>query len=351
MTPAEFDEMLLELKQSLPLEKNLELITQAIVKAQQMAYPLGQAQALVCRGEYLLTTGEQPSVARKDFRDAALIARQLKNWKLLAQVLHWQAQSQLMQGEYLRALDIWLQALQVAIEAEDSRAFIQGYAGIAQVCLVFKQLDISQEYQRRALALAENLDDILLQVECLLAVIASCYQQQQFDEMQLLLERLHRKLQIKPQLEAQAEFHIYTGLIYLDRDQLDMAYEHLQLAQVLAHQFGGLWCRAYSALILGRIYHRQNKLEAARTMLEQCLVLAENIRGFSLTQEAHELLETLCAQQGDYAGALMHLECIHTQQLSLLQKQAERKLTRMFHKQLNQLEMSLRLELGHFRYS
>jgi tetratricopeptide (TPR) repeat protein len=351
MSPDEFDAELPIIRKTMRFEHQADGMTAAILRAQQMPYPLGQAQALLYRGEFLLDVGEQPNAATKDFREAGLLARQLNNWSLLAQTLHWQAQCQLHLGEYMRALDIWLQALQTAIEGEDSRAFIRGYSGIAQVCLVFGQLDISIDYQRRALNLAENVDDVGLRVDCLLALIASCYRLKFYDEVALLLTRLTAQLQLRPHLETQAEFHIYSGLVLLDHDQIDEAYEHLQLARVLAQQLGGLWCRSYVALILGRIFLRQNNAAQARASLELCLTLGEQISGFAMSQEAHELLETLCAQQGDYHGALIHLEAGHAKQLNLLQKQAEKKLLRISQKQLNQLELALRLELSRIRYT
>ncbi|WP_373976662.1 hypothetical protein NT239_07980 [Chitinibacter sp. SCUT-21] len=351
MTPEEFDLALPEIKKAMFDDKAPELMSAALSQAQKMVYPQGQAMALLYRGEYLIDLGEQPGLAFKDFREAGLIARQLRNWNLLAQTLHWQAQSQLLQGEYMRALDVWLQALQTAIEAEDSRAFIRGYSGIAQVCLVFGQLDISLEYQRRALMLADSVPDIALQIDCLLALIATCYRRQLFDEMRNLLVRLKEKIKLRPHLETQAEFHIYSGLIHLDLHELDQAFEHLQLARVLAKQFGGLWCRSFVALILGRIYLQQGRLEDAKASLEQCLHLGEQIKGFAMGQEAHQLLEELCAAQGDYQGALVHLDYAHVQQLSLFQRQAERKLTRVFQKPLHQIEVALRLELSRIRYS
>lgn len=350
MTSEEFDRKLPDIKKWMLENKDPEPMTLAIRQAQKMGYSQGQAFALLYRGEYLIDLGEQPAAAFRDFREAGLIARQLRNWSLLAQTLHWQAQSQLLQGEYMRALDVWLQALQTAIEAEDSRAFIRGYSGVAQVCLVFGQLDVSLEYQQRALALAESVDDVALSTDCLLAVIATCYRQQLYAEMESLLERLKHKLKARPHLETQAEFHIYSGLIDLDLDRVDAAHEHLQLARVLAQQLGGLWCRSFVALILGRIYLRQQRLDEARRSLELCLQLGEQIRGFAMGQEAHQLLEKLCVQQGDYEGALVHLEHAHAQQLSLFQRQAERKLTRVFQKSLNQIEVALRLELSRIRY-
>lgn len=351
MTSNEFDLHLLNIRQMMFFEKRPELMTEVIALAQQLAYPLGQANALMARGEFLIDIGEQPNAACKDFRDAGYLARQLNNWSLLAQTLHWQAQSQLHLGEYMRALDIWLQALQTAIEAVDSRAFIRGYSGIAQVCLVFGQLDISLDYQRRALSLADNVNDPALMMECKLALIATCFRLQQFDEMSLLLSRLNTQLQITPHLENQAEYHIYTGLILLQQNQIEDANEHLQLARVLAQQIGGLWCRSKVALILGQIYIRQNKMEDAQSSLELCLKLGEQIRGFTMEQEAHLLLETICAQQGDYQGALAHLEAAHYKQLHLLQKQAEQKLFRISKKLLKQLELDLRLELSRIRYA
>ena len=347
----EFDTQLPLLRQTMQFERQTDGISAAILAAQQMAYPLGEARALLYRGEFLLDVGEQPNAACKDFRAAGLLARQINNWSLLAQTLHWQAQSQLHLGEYMRALDIWLQALQTAIEGEDSRAFIRGYSGIAQVCLVFGQLDISIDYQRRALNLAENVDDTQLRVDCLLALIATCYRLKLYDEVTLLLTRLSTQLQLEPQLENQAEFHIYNGLMLLDHNQIDEAHEHLQFARALAHQLGGLWCRSYVALILGRIFLKQGKSQEAKDSLELCLTLCEKIRGFSMSQEAHELLEILCAQQGDFHGALLHLEAGHARQLNLLQKQAEKKLLRISQKQLNQLELALRLELSRIRYT
>jgi len=351
MTTDEFDQYLQHTRQLMFFEKRPELMTALIELAQQIGYPLGQANALMARGEFLIDVGEQPSAACKDFRDSGFIARQLNNWSLLAQTLHWQAQSQLHQGEYMRALDIWLQALQTAVEAEDSRAFIRGYSGIAQVCLVFGQLEISLDYQRRALNLADNVNDPALVMECTLALIATCLRLQQFDEMTVLLSRLNTQLQISPHLENQAEYHIYNGLILLHQDNVNEANEHLQLARVLAQQIGGLWCRSYVALILGQIYIRQNKTAEAQASLELCLQLGEQIRGFSMGQEAHLLLETICAQQGDYQGALVHLEAAHHKQLHLLQKQAEQKLFRISKKLLNQLELDLRLELSRIRYA
>ncbi|QZA76757.1 hypothetical protein K4H28_10520 [Deefgea tanakiae] len=351
MTTDEFDQHLSLTRQAMFFEKCPELMSAAISLAQEIGYPQGQANALMARGEYLIDIGEQPSAACKDFRDAGFIARQLNNWSLLAQTLHWQAQSQLHLGEYMRALDIWLQALQTAVEAEDSRAFIRGYSGIAQVCLVFGQLEISLDYQRRALSLAESVNDPALVMECTLALVATCLRLQQFDEMRVLLSRLNIQLQITPHLENQAEYHIYSGLIFLHQDQVDEANDHLQLARVLAQQIGGLWCRSYAALILGQIYIRQNKILDAQLSLELCLKLGSQIKGFSMGQEAHLLLETLCAQAGDYQGALVHLEAAHLKQLQLLQKQAEQKLFRISKKLLNQLELDLRLELSRIRYS
>ncbi len=351
MTSDEFDLHLLNTRQIMFFEKRSELMTEMIELAQQMAYPLGEANALMARGQYLIDIGEQPSVACNDFRAAGFIARQLNDWSLLAQALHWQAQSQLHLGEYMRALDIWLHALQTAIQAEDSRAFIRGYSGIAQVCLVFGQFEISLDYQRRALNLADNVCDPALRMECKLALIATCYRLKQYDEMSLLLSRLHTQLQKTPHLENQAEYHIYTGLILLQKDQIEEANEHLQLARVLAQQIGGLWCRSFVALILGQIYIRQNKIIDAQLSLELCLKLGEQIRGFSMGQEAHLLLETICAQQGDYQGALIHLEAAHYQQLNLLQKQAGQKLFRISKKSLQQLELDLRLELSRIRYT
>jgi tetratricopeptide (TPR) repeat protein len=351
MSPDEFDAELSQIRKTMHFDHQTHGINAAISRAQQMPYPLGQAKALLYRGEYLMDTGEQPNAAIKDFREAGLLARQLNNWSLLAQTLHWQAQCQLHLGEYMRALDIWLQALQTAIEGEDSRAFIRGYSGIAQVCLVFGQLDISIDYQRRALNLAENIDDTSLRIDCLLALIATCYRLKLYDEVALLLTRLCTLLQLHPHLETQAEFHIYSGLVLLDHERIDEAYEHLELARVLAQQLGGLWCRSYVALILGRILLRQHKPQEAKSSLELCLTLGEQIRGFSMSQEAHELLETLCAEQGDYHGALLHLEAGHARQLSVLQKQAEKKLLRISQKQLNQLELALRLELSRIRYT
>lgn len=351
MTIDEFDQLLLNIRQQMFFEKRPELMTELIAQAQRINYPLGQANALMARGQFLIDVGEQPSAASKDFRDSGFIARQLNDWSLLAQTLHWQAQSQLHQGEYMRALDIWLQALQTAVEAEDSRAFIRGYSGIAQICLVFGQLEISLDYQRRALSLADNLNDPALMMECTLALIATCLRLHQYDEMSLFLSRLNTQLQLTPHLENQAEYHIYSGLISLHQDQIDEANEHLQLARVLAQQIGGLWCRSYVALILGQIYLRQNKTADAKASLELCLELGEQIRGFSMGQEAHLLLESICAQQGDYQGALIHLEAAHFKQLHLLQKQAEQKLFRISKKLLNQLELDLRLELSRIRYS
>ena len=351
MIAEEFDLALADWREQMMHDKCPELMTQAIATAQDMGYLLGQARALLYRGEYLIDLGEQPTLAIKDFREASLIARPLRDWSLLAQTLHWQAQSQLLLGEYMRALDIWLQALQTAIEAEDSRAFIRGYSGIAQVCLVFNQLDVSLEYQRRALSMADNVDDLALKIDCLLALIATCYRLKLYDEMAQLLKRLHANLQARPNLETQAEFHIYTGLIAFDHQAYGEALEHLQLARILAQQFGGLWCRAYVALILGRIYLAQEQLNAAKLSLELCLRLGVQIHGFAMNQEAHQLLETLCAKQGDYQGALEHLQFAHSHRLNLLQKQAERKLHRISHKQLNQLELALRLALSRLRYS
>ncbi|WP_047391158.1 hypothetical protein [Chitinibacter sp. ZOR0017] len=351
MTQDEFVRWLAGQQALMLREKQPSLMDAAIRQAQLLNFAYGQALALLYRGEYLIDLGEQPAAAFRDFREAGLIARQLRNWGLLAQTLHWQAQSQLLQGEYMRALDVWLQALQTAIEAEDHRAFIRGYSGIAQVCLVYGQLDISLEYQRRALLLAEQVDDLSLLADCLLALIATCYRRSLYEEMRGLLGRLHDNLRQRPHLETQAEYHIYTGLIHLDHNELGAADEHLQLARVLAQQHGGLWCRAYAALILGKLYVRQQRLLPARQSLELCLQLGEQIRGFAMGQEAHQLLEGLCAEQGDYAGALRHLEAAHAQQLSLFQKQAERKLTRTFLKPLTNIELGLRLELSRQRYA
>ncbi|QZA80701.1 tetratricopeptide repeat protein [Deefgea piscis] len=308
------------------------------------------AQALLCRGEYLIDIGEQPSAASKDFREAGILARQLNDWSLLAQTLHWQAQCQLHLGEYMRALDIWLQALQTAIDAEDHPAFVRSYSGIAQVCLVFGQAELALEYQQRAFDLAANIADATLFTDCLLALIANCYQLKHYTEVERLLAQLSEHLAKNPRIEAQAEFHIYTGLVLFDHQQLSAAFDQLQTAKTLAQNYGGLWCRSLVALILGRIYLHQNQHAAARQSLEFCLELGEQIRGFNMSQQAHELLETLCIEQGDYQSALSHLKAGHAKQLQQLQSKAERKLQRISQKQLNPLELELRLALSRIRY-
>ncbi|XZG68914.1 hypothetical protein ACTSKR_09630 [Chitinibacteraceae bacterium HSL-7] len=310
----------------------------------------GQIEALLLRGEFRLRIATQTTAAQKDFRDAALLARSMQHWSLLAQALHWQAQAQLEAGEYMRALDIWLQALQVALDGNDHAAFIRGYSGIAQVCLVYGQTANSNEYQRRALELARHTDDVQLRIDCLLAYIASCHQLDLMGEMTASLEELAEELKHTVNLESQAEFFIYQAMLLLHADRLQEAGEILEVARALAQHHGGSWCRAFAALTSGKVARRAGLLEDARIQLEHCLTLGAGIPGFSMFAEAHSLLEDICIEQNDFEGALEHLGYSFNRQMAVLQKQAQRKLQRISQRQLKDLELALRLELGRMRY-
>ncbi|MGL6041938.1 MAG: hypothetical protein ACRC01_12190, partial [Deefgea sp.] len=61
MTSDEFDQYLIQTRQVMFFDKRPELITAVILVAQQMGYALGQANAMMARGEYLIDIGEQPS--------------------------------------------------------------------------------------------------------------------------------------------------------------------------------------------------------------------------------------------------------------------------------------------------
>lgn len=306
-------------------------------------------EGLLLCGEYYCNR-QQLHEAARFFRDAASQARKLHLWSALAHAQHWQAQIKLLQGEHLRALDIWLHSLDHAIDSDDDAAFIRAYTGIGQICFAYQQYEQALVYQGMACSLAERILRPDLVLGARLNLLSTLYRHGQYDEAEEMVSLIENQLNEEHSPAWHCECTIYRGLIILERGDAATALHVLLQAQELNQHSGSQFSEALCSLGLGRTYLALEQPAAARHSLDRALVLSQDFPGLTLRLESHSLLELLCEQQQDYACALFHHKAHHELQLGLLQKQVEHRLARISHRQLAPLEQSLRLERSKLRY-
>lgn len=306
-------------------------------------------EGLLLCGEYYCNR-QRLHEATRYFREAANQARKLHLWSALAHAQHWQAQIKLLQGEHLRALDIWLHSLDHAIDSDDDAAFIRAYTGIGQICFAYQQYEQALVYQGMACSLAERIAQPSLILAARLNLLSTLYRHGQYDAAEAMVSLIENQLSEEHNPTWHCECATYRGLIILERGDTKAALQALLQAQELNQHNGGQFSDALSSLGLGRTYLTLGQLDAAHGWLDRALTLSQGFPGLTLRLESHALLELLCERKQDFAGALAHHKQHHALQLGLLQKQVEHRLARISHRQLAPLEQALRLERSKLRY-
>ncbi|MBE9607775.1 tetratricopeptide repeat protein [Chitinilyticum piscinae] len=253
-------------------------------------------------------------------------------------------------GDFFRALEVWLKTLEEASKFSQMNLCAQAYVGIGKVYYAFDDFSSAVRAHAMAQEIANGLGDLRLSCEIAINLAADYYRlHDTASSMASIIQAQQIMAQGKLDLpEWDGEISSYIGLIHFEQGDYERAEAHLLSALAILRACGSVWGQVHVQLALGRTYLKLGDPRRASDYLKE--VVAQQSLGVvgGMQVQTEELLAGLLVEQGDYQGALHHYKRL--QQLQSEQFRSHGTTLRLSKHMLGRLaDLEFRLQLERYR--
>ncbi len=230
--------------------------------AQRQYFPLYGGIFAAFSGNYLQDT--------LNYLDEPL--RRVEGTQEKARILTLLGYSKQAQGQYDRARDFHLQALEIARNADDKLCEIANYNHLSRNCVAEKNYSEAINYSQRALIYSRQTGDRLGEANALANLgYSEVFQAQQLESMEpeiyeTAINYLQQGLQLSQKLgDAQSKALCLSslGIAHIFLEQLPEAIEYLTKGWQDAQIYGDLYLQGLNMAYLAEAYYRHNNEEKA----------------------------------------------------------------------------------------
>ncbi|WP_420627183.1 tetratricopeptide repeat protein [Candidatus Leptofilum sp.] len=204
-------------------------------------------------------------------------------------------------AEYEEATKLCHDALKLQRELSNQLGILKVLLRLTMIALAQEYVDEAQSYCADALLLSEALDDQAETARTYYTFANLCRQQSEFEMARDYIERSLDLFQQMGDRSSEANALNVAALIELDWGKADLAqakyhlaYEHARQSQEISKQLDFQFGIANARLTLGRIYRRQDNVEAACQEWEAALTIARTIKSNLLETRLNELNDRFC---------------------------------------------------------
>lgn len=224
----------------------------------------------------------------------------------VARVLNLEGVIERHRGEYDRALELLLDALEIEEELGDPGGIRRVLTNIGLVHWNLNQFDRALEIYSRSLELWQETDD-QRGLATVLNNIGLCHAGLENHEEALVSYR--RALAIRRKLNDRnglALLHNNIGLVYSKQGAYDQALESFGKAVEIAEEIGRKEHAANTMNNIAEVYVKRGDWEEARAFAERSLAVSEGLPARKLMRNSHQLLSAAYEGLGDPRRALAH---------------------------------------------
>ncbi|WP_348943607.1 diguanylate cyclase [Chitinibacter sp. FCG-7] len=323
-------------------ESSLILAQAALDSACTLEHSALQAEALILLGQSQQVL-QQTDVALASFQRALVLGKRLESCAIQSVACEGLALCYQNLRQNPKALQAWLNALELGLQSGEPVRYIQAYLGIGSLYFQHENYEQACYYQAQAVEWSQLQDDRDLQAKARLHLAATLIKMNDYSLAEQLLQQTENILLLPVRLSWQAEINHYLGLIQMARQDWPRAEHYFQAAHALNVTTASRWGQTQSLISLGQLSALKGDLQAAIVHLQDALQLAEQQADDHLRQQIHAELSALYEAQGDYVRATAHHIEFHQFYLQLLKQNTSDQLDALSSRRLKQAEIKLQL--------
>jgi len=329
-------------------EKVLAIAEQCVTRANQVLYPEGAVQCLIIMSRCSLCLTDY-KLGLKYIKSALNTLNTLDTDDYLAEILHIHALHFWGQAKYYSAQQFWINALEQATLVDEIKIQIECLIGLGNVWRITHQYNLAKTTHELAGIVANNTRIASLEGKARILLAWDLYLLSNYVEMLTILDGATETLKQHDNKTWQAEVWDFRGLALLGLKRIEDAEVATAKAQAIAEEYNLVWMKANSYVSLAR-------LELMRKCPDKAAQLLIQAERSAHTFDNGELLSQICFQQSrvaeeqsDYKAALNAFQKYRKYSISNLKEQMARVTKDKACASKNQLEQRARKLINRIR--
>ncbi|TYR38439.1 tetratricopeptide repeat protein [Sphingobacterium phlebotomi] len=225
-----------------------------------------------------------------------------------AMVLHNFGTIEQVKGEYVTAIDYYIQALKLFDEAENTKFYAYTLNNISTMYSLVKDYQKAEKYARDCILLSQQADDAFMVATGSIALTSALMEQGKYEEVVLLLEKVKEYGERNNDPYKVFLYHLNYGH-YLMAYQKDypLAVKEYEKARELTESIGDEWEIMRHNSALSEAYFLNNQYEDAHSAAQTTLLLAEKLQSKDKKEIASWMLAQVNARNRDFETAYQQL--------------------------------------------
>lgn len=296
---------------------------------QQLNNVDGKEKVIVLNDLFKIYRNNDPTKAMEYAEQALVLSRSIDDFSGIASSLNNKGVLYRHSGNLDKALDSYIEALNIQEEYQFDDALAYTYSNIGTIYSMKNELNKALEYFLKANEQFESIGHNLRQIGTL-NNIGNVYSG--MNEFEEALEYYLKSNDLYDQLEDKSHAFVpYTniGNSYYNLGQLDQALEFYNKALVFEQRDNNLNGQASALHNFGIVFRAMGNHDQAIDFYNEALALAQETGDKSLLKTIYESLAQINFVKGDYFMAYSFLQLHNTVKDSLLNEESNRKIAEL----------------------
>lgn len=304
-------------------EKVLIVAEQCLLRAQQIIFPEGVIQSLIVMSRCAWNAMDYRN-GLKYIKEALVRQNSLDTDDHLPEILHLHALNLWGQAKYYTAQQYWINALEQSALVDEIEIQIECLIGLGNVWRITNEYKLACSTHELAVKVANNARIGWLEGKARILWAWDLYLLNQYVDMLTVLDGAEEVLKGNSNKTWQAEVWDFRGLAMLGLERIEDAENATYKAHELAVQHNLVWMKAHSFISRARLELLRKNPEQATELLIQAEVSASSF-------DHGELLSQICYQQslvaeqrGDFKASLAAFKKYRHFSINMLREQTSR---------------------------
>lgn len=213
---------------------------------------------------------------------------------------------------YFKALDAWLNALELSGKEQDAHGTTLAYIGIGKFYYALGGYTQAMHYHQLALLTAKPLKRAAISAEININLAADAFRLRDFTAAQVALDTAQLALETGYDRPVWlGEVALYRGQIHFELDQFAEAQAFLSRAYRIYRKCQNPWGQVHTLLALGRAFLKLGEQEHGVECFSAACEISDHHQLTGLGIEANEILAYLYVDLGDHLQALHYHKRLH----------------------------------------
>lgn len=314
------------------------LINEALALSTQISWKTGVGRALHQKGNYYY--------ARADYVTAiSYYNSAIENWSMIEKQIpktDWtpfevrKAKAQNMigniyteQGNYSKAIDVYLLSRKIFEIAKDSIMLSQTLGSLASVYSSMNQFAIAENYFLSSLQISEAKGDLYSTATTAGNLANAYYKQGKYAEALKFSTKALETSDQMGDMRGKSYALAVIGSTYQELKEFDKALAYYNQAKLITDNLNDDFLGNTLLVNMGSVHLFKNQYNEAELYLKNALSLAEKNSNLNLQKEAHGFLATLYIEKGNYKEAIEHFRKEVNAKDSLFNEEKTKEITRL----------------------